>query len=109
MSELSQPVEHDFTYTFRDKYANSKSNGTGNKVKVLNELDYKKQDHNSIHTKKYRSGEVITMEKNLAELSSSIESLANRIIERATLREDDLKVEQDDLVEQLIKYRKETH
>ena len=99
LSELSQPVEHDFTYTFNDKYpsVSSSRNVTGKVVKDA------AQDHSQ--PKKFRNGEVILLEKNLAETTGSTESLIHKIIEISTVSEEDLKVGNQELVVELESQR----
>jgi cellulose biosynthesis protein BcsQ len=104
LSQLSQPVEHDFTYIFTDKYpsASKKGSVTG---KVISDVANASGGHGGIGIKKLQNGEVIMMEKKLNEISSSCTSIVHRIIENSVISEEDLKFGHDDLIEQLSNSR----
>jgi hypothetical protein len=102
LSELSQPVEHDFTYICADKYPSATKKGAVY-GKVVGEVVA--GGHGNM--KKLQNGEVILMERKLAEISSSCATIGHRVIENSVLSESDLQLGHEHLIQQLVASRAE--
>ena len=70
LSELSCPVEHDFTFVFNDRFKLAAH--AANKPKE------------SVEGKKFRNGEVIRLEQKLAETGKAVEHQIHKILENSS-------------------------
>jgi hypothetical protein len=88
-------VEHDFTYTFKDKFPSAPKNIV-------------KQKDNHVEARKNKNGEVIRLEKLLQETTRGIEQSVHRILENSTVSADDLRQGFDEQLQEIAMERKST-
>lgn len=91
LSELSCPVEHDFTYVFEDRF------------KLAAQTAARPKE--AVEGKKFRSGEVIRLEQKLAETGKAVEHKIHKILENSTVSEYELKQGYDELIDDVIEAR----
>ena len=94
LSELSCPVEHDFTFVFEDRF------------KSAPQSVFKPKD--AVEGKKFRNGEVIRLEQKLAETARAVEHQIHKILENSTISEDELKQGHDELIDEVAQAREDT-
>ena len=94
LSELSCPVEHDFTFVFNDRFK-----------LAANAVNKPKE---SVEGKKFRNGEVIRLEQKLAETGKAVEHQIHKILENSTISDDELKQGYDELIEKVADARTNT-
>jgi len=67
LSELQQPVEHDVTFVYKDRYPESRSSSAGSGSKFADPAEVKK-----MISRRYRTGEIVKLENQLSELNQVI-------------------------------------
>ena len=95
LSELSCPVEHDFTFVFEDRFK-------------LAAQPKPSKPREAVEGRKFRNGEVIRLEQKLAETGKAVEHQIHTILENSTISEDELKQGYDELIDEVARARENT-